>query len=58
MKTAITIEIDTDRLDGYTDFGPRFEHMAHRWNLKGKCKKAWLVPVDAVQFQSAGSAEE
>lgn len=47
-----------NRLYDCTDFGPRFEHMAHRWNLKGKCKKAWLVPVEAVSFQSAGNSHE
>ncbi|MDR6152164.1 hypothetical protein QF021_000253 [Acidovorax delafieldii] len=47
-----------NRLYGCTDFGPRFEHMAHRWNLKGKCKKAGLVPVEAVQFQRAGDSHE
>jgi hypothetical protein len=23
-------------------FGPEFEHLAHDWRLKGKCKKEWL----------------
>lgn len=47
-----------NRLYGRTDFGPRFEHLAHRWNLKGKCKKAWLAPVEPVRFQSAGGDHE
>lgn len=23
-------------------FGPEFEHLAHDWRLKGRCKKEWL----------------
>jgi hypothetical protein len=45
-------------LYGRTDFGPRFEHLAHRWNLKGKCKKQGLVPVEAVRFLAAGGGDE
>lgn len=47
-----------NRLYGRTDFGQRFEHLAHRWNLKGKCKKQGLVPVEAVRFLAAGGGEE
>ncbi len=36
-----------------TDFGHRFEHMAHAWRVKGCCKKEYLVPVEALRF--AGS---
>lgn len=38
-------------LYGRTDFGARFEHLAHRWGLKGKCKRADLVDVPAVRFE-------
>ncbi len=47
-----------NRLYGRNDFGQRFEHLAHRWNLKGKCKKQGLVPVEAVRFLAAGGGEE
>ena len=30
---------------GRTDFGPRFEHLAHRWGMKGKCAKRQLSKV-------------
>lgn len=30
---------------GLSDFGERFEHMAHRWRVKGRCKKEWLRPL-------------
>ena len=33
-----------------TDFGERFEHLAHKWGLKGKCRKASLRPVEPVIF--------
>ena len=39
-----------NRMYGRTDFGERFEHLAHRWNLKGKCKKANLCKVPAVRL--------
>ena len=41
---------------GRTDFGMRFEHMAHAWRIKGRCKKEHLDPVPtlaAVQFADA-----
>ena len=28
-----------NKLYGRNDFGDRFEHMAHRWKLKGRCSK-------------------
>lgn len=31
-----------------TDFGPRFEHLAHKWSLKGKCLKSHLSKVPPV----------
>lgn len=40
-----------NRIYGRTDFGARFEHMAHRWALKGKGNKAHLDKVPAVRFQ-------
>lgn len=26
-------------------FGDEFEHLAHDWRLKGRCKKEWLSPA-------------
>lgn len=43
-----------NRMYGRTDFGMRFEHLAHSWNIKGKCKKAYLDKVPAVRFQGYG----
>ncbi len=39
-----------NRLYGRTDFGARFEHLAHRWRLKGKCKKEWLADIEPLRF--------
>ena len=44
-----------NRLYGRTDFGMRFEHLAHSWNLKGKCRKEGLEKVPAVRFQGFGA---
>lgn len=35
-------------LYGRTDFGMRFEHIAHNWRMKGRCKKAYLDPVPRI----------
>jgi hypothetical protein len=34
-----------NRLTGRHDFGMRFEHLAHEWRRKGKCKREHLDPV-------------
>lgn len=34
-----------NRLTGRHDFGQRFEHLAHEWRRKGKCKRDYLDPV-------------
>jgi hypothetical protein len=47
-----------NRMYGRTDFGMRFEHLAHSWNLKGKCKKACLEKVPAVRFKGAGGDDQ
>lgn len=39
-----------NRVYDRTDFGARFEHMAHRWAIKGKCRKAWLNPVQPISL--------
>lgn len=36
---------------GRGDFGARFEHLAHKWRMKGKCKKEWLQPL--LSFEPA-----
>ncbi|MDH1253060.1 hypothetical protein N5C67_10385 [Comamonas thiooxydans] len=33
---------------GRTDFGMRFEHIAHKWRMKGKCKRDHLNPVERI----------
>ena len=38
-----------NKLYGRHDFGERFEHLAHMWRKKGKCKKEWLVAVPKIQ---------
>lgn len=34
-----------NQLTGRHDFGMRFEHLAHEWRRKGKCKREHLDPV-------------
>lgn len=48
-----------DQLYGRSDFGERFENLAHIWRKKGKCKKEWLVAVPEIQelsFAQQGGA--
>ena len=33
---------------GRTDFGTRFEHIAHKWRMKGKCKRDQLNPIERI----------
>lgn len=44
-----------NQMYGRTDFGMRFEHMAHAWKLKGRCKKEHLDPVPRLRWD--GDAE-
>lgn len=47
-------------LYGQHDFGERFEHLAHKWRMKGKCRKEFLFPVHAIEeltfVQQGGAA--
>ena len=40
-----------NRLYGRRDFGQRFEHMAHAWRLKGRCKEEGLEDVPAIAWE-------
>lgn len=35
---------------GRHDFGMRFEHLANRWSVPGKCAKKYLEPLADVRF--------
>lgn len=50
-RPRMEVHVWLNRMYGRADFGERFEHLAHRWNLKGKCKRASLGKVPAVRFQ-------
>lgn len=50
-RPAMEVHVWLNRIYGRVDFGLRFEHLAHRWNLKGKCKKQWLTPVEPLHLQ-------
>jgi hypothetical protein len=49
-----------NQLYGRRDFGERFEHLAHFWRMKGKCKKEHLAEVPEIQalnfVQQGGAA--
>ncbi|MET3512769.1 hypothetical protein ABIC63_000534 [Pseudacidovorax sp. 1753] len=40
-----------NRLYGRKDFGMRFEHLAHAWRMKGRCKKAYLEPIAPIELR-------
>lgn len=52
FDARLTREVHDHLNDMYhrTDFGPRFEHLAHRWALKGKCPKSHLSKLEPVTF--------
>ena len=35
-----------NRLTGRHDFGERFEHLAHEYHMKGRCRRDELYPID------------
>ncbi len=39
-----------NRLSGRHDFGQRFEHLAHDWGRKGKCKRDCLVDLQPAHL--------
>ncbi len=59
MDTPCTMEVH-ERLNvmfGRRDFGERFEHIAHAWRMKGRCKKEYLVSVERIgELQIGGAA--
>lgn len=52
-----------NRLTGRTDFGQRFEHLAHEYNCfkRGRCKRDYLVNLEprrlTLKFREAPSTE-
>lgn len=46
-----------NQLTGRRDFGMRFEHLAHEWRRKGKCKREHLDPVLPAHVTIATQAE-
>lgn len=56
-RPRMEVHVWLNHMYGRTDFGARFEHLAHSWNLKGKCKKAYLDKVPAVRFQGCGECD-
>ncbi|SFO51296.1 hypothetical protein SAMN05216567_10117 [Variovorax sp. OK605] len=39
-----------NRLTGRRDFGQRFEHLAHEWKHKGKCKREYLDVLEPAHL--------
>lgn len=56
-RPAMEVHVWLNRLYGRSDFGMRFEHLAHKWRMKGKCKKDWLDPVEALSFAPLGGVK-
>ncbi|SCX52909.1 hypothetical protein [Variovorax sp. EL159] len=47
-----------NRLTGRHDFGQRFEHLAHEWRRKGKCKREYLDPLSPAHITIAAAAPD
>lgn len=39
-----------NQIAGRRDFGQRFEHLAHEWRRKGKCKRDDLEPLSPARL--------
>lgn len=52
MDAGIQLEVHEhlNAIYGRTDFAPRFEHLAWKFGIKGKCKKDWMTAVEPVTF--------
>ena len=54
------VHTQLDVMTGRHDFGERFEHLAHQYNLKGRCKKSSLEPLEpellAIRQPQTGKA--
>lgn len=40
-----------NRLTRHSDFGPRFEHLAHQYKLRGRCKRDALQRVEPAYVE-------
>lgn len=47
-----------NQLTGRRDFGQRFEHLAHEWGRKGKCKREYLEPVSPAHVTIAEATSD
>ncbi|WP_304351077.1 hypothetical protein [Comamonas testosteroni] len=62
-RPAMEVHQWLNKLYGRHDFGDRFEHLAHFWRMKGKCKREYLTPlaqlpeIAELDFQQQGGAE-
>ena len=56
-RPSMEVHAHLNRVYGRTDFGMRFEHMAHRWRIKGRCKKEYLQPVEIIGELQIGGAQ-
>jgi len=62
-RPAMEVHQWLNKLYGRHDFGDRFEHLAHFWRMKGKCKREYLTPlaqlpeIAELNFQQQGGAE-
>lgn len=46
-----------NELTGRTDFGERFEHLAHDYRIKGRCPRAQLRPIEPYTLIIGSTAE-
>lgn len=58
--TQMEVHAWLNKLSGRTDFGERFEHLAHEYNRfkRGRCKKDELRPVSPARLSLRMPAQE
>jgi len=44
------VHVWLNRLTGRTDFGDRFERLAHEYRRKGRCKREYLFPLSPASL--------
>lgn len=50
-RCQMEVHVWLNRLTGRDDFGDRFEHLAHEYRRKGRCKREHLYPLSPTNLR-------
>jgi hypothetical protein len=58
MRCEQEVHCWLNQISGRRDFGQRFEHLAHDYKRKGKCKREYLQPLSPTNLTLRFAADE